>query len=395
MARRKETKRKKETGLEEYKANLGKDPRTGKLVRKSFYGETLAEAKEKAEEYKISIRLGLVSREHVGFDEWCLRWLETYKKGMVKGSTYYLGYLNNANNHFIPHFKDTLLDSIKQIDIQAFFTAKKDYSHHMLKKMRGHLHSIFESALDNELISRNPVRNIKLPAGRPSEEKKTYSKAEADTIIEFAKTHEQGMGPLIVLKTGLRRGELVGLKWSDFDFKSKLLHLQRSVADAMVDGKYTQIVEEGDTATKNHVRDIPFDEELNEYLHAQKEIALEFKKVRQTRRAKRNGTPLPPLEDMDNDNDYLFMRKRDLVQSPGNYAQHQYAHFMDDLTTAHPALERLGLHELRHTFGTLLREKGVDIYTIQKVMGHADIEMTSNIYVHNDIEVLRKSLHLS
>lgn len=394
MARRKETKRKKNNNLEEYKANLGKDLVTGKLIRKSFYGETLADAKEKAEEYKISMRLGITEKEYIGFEDWCKRWLVTYKKDIVKGSTYYLGYLNNVNNHFVPYFKNMNIDSIKQMDVQAFFNSKKDYSHHMLKKMRGHLHSIFESALDNDLIGRNPVRNIKLPAGKQSGEKQTYTKEQADKVIAFAKTHEHGIAPIIVLKTGVRRGELMGLRWSDFDFANKVLHLQRSVADAVIDGKYTQIIEEGDAATKNHVRDIPFDDELKDYLVPKKTEALENKIVRQTRRAKRKGTEPPPV-DIGNDDDFVFMRRQDLVQSPDNYAKRQYAYFLDALTAKHQGLERLGLHELRHTFGTLLREKGVDIYTIQKVMGHADINITSGIYVHNDIEVLRKSLLLS
>lgn len=51
-------------------------------------------------------------------------------------------------------------------------------------------------------------------------------------------------------------------------------------------------------------------------------------------------------------------------------------------------------HELRHTYGTLLRENGVDIYTIQKVMGHSDISVTADIYVHNDINVFRKQMKL-
>lgn len=51
-------------------------------------------------------------------------------------------------------------------------------------------------------------------------------------------------------------------------------------------------------------------------------------------------------------------------------------------------------HELRHTFGTVLREKGVDIYTISKVMGHSDISITSKIYVHNDLDVLKKAMKL-
>lgn len=57
-------------------------------------------------------------------------------------------------------------------------------------------------------------------------------------------------------------------------------------------------------------------------------------------------------------------------------------------------LPYLTLHELRHTYGTVLRENNVDLYTISKVLGHADVGVTSKIYVHNDIEVLRKALNL-
>lgn len=66
---------------------------------------------------------------------------------------------------------------------------------------------------------------------------------------------------------------------------------------------------------------------------------------------------------------------------------------MNDLIEAHPEIPQLGIHEMRHTYGTLLRERNVDIYTIQKVMGHSDIEMTDK-YIHDDVEVLRKALNV-
>ena len=64
-----------------------------------------------------------------------------------------------------------------------------------------------------------------------------------------------------------------------------------------------------------------------------------------------------------------------------------------------PMFERLGLpdlppHNHRHTYGTELRAKGADVYTIQHAMGHADVRITSKLYVHNDIEVLRNNMHL-
>lgn len=57
-------------------------------------------------------------------------------------------------------------------------------------------------------------------------------------------------------------------------------------------------------------------------------------------------------------------------------------------------IPKLTPHELRHTYGTLLLEKGVDIYTIQKVMGHSDVSVTADVYIHNNINVLRKQLKI-
>jgi integrase len=68
--------------------------------------------------------------------------------------------------------------------------------------------------------------------------------------------------------------------------------------------------------------------------------------------------------------------------------------FMDK-TVAPQDVPSLTAHELRHTFGTALRRRGIDIYTIQKIMGHKDINMTIEIYVHNEVEVLKKSLGFS
>ena len=78
--------------------------------------------------------------------------------------------------------------------------------------------------------------------------------------------------------------------------------------------------------------------------------------------------------------------------SPNTYDKY-FSKFMNELVEK-AGLPKLTPHELRHTYGTIKREEGIDLYTIQKVMGHADISVTASIYVHNDIEVLRKQLKL-
>jgi integrase len=64
---------------------------------------------------------------------------------------------------------------------------------------------------------------------------------------------------------------------------------------------------------------------------------------------------------------------------------------MSDFHKIYPEIQPLTAHELRHTRGTELRRNGADIYTIQKLMGHKDINVTANIYVHDDVETTRKA----
>lgn len=85
---------------------------------------------------------------------------------------------------------------------------------------------------------------------------------------------------------------------------------------------------------------------------------------------------------------YVYPNPKGAVQSPVVFSCNLARH-MDKLP---PDITRLTVHEMRHTYGTALRRRGVDIYTIQKIMGHKDIKMTSELYVHNEAEELKKAL---
>ena len=88
----------------------------------------------------------------------------------------------------------------------------------------------------------------------------------------------------------------------------------------------------------------------------------------------------------------MYVIGNDGVLSPSTYNR-SFEKFMEKMCKEID-VPRLTPHEIRHTYGTLSRARGVDIYTIQRVMGHSDISVTASIYVHNDIEVLRKQLKL-
>ena len=151
----------------------------------------------------------------------------------------------------------------------------------------------------------------------------------------------------------MRRGELLGLRWQDVDFENRIISIEQSYCDG-VDGDEPDL----EVKSKSSRRKIPIDDEL-----------------------------VCNLKDLPRTSEYIFP-----YTSAKAYGSHisRVLHRMANECE----LPYLSLHELRHTYGTVLRENGVDLYTISKVLGHADVGLTAKIYVHNDIDVLRNALKM-
>ena len=351
-------------GLYEVKITIGKGF-DGKLIRKSFYSSvSKADAKAKAEQYKIGQAVYKATGELpepsvMTFEKWINKWLDTYKKGVVKDHTYHFTYKSNIDKYLIPYFGKAHLMDIQQIDIQKYFNTVRSESGEPLAKSTLDKHklilkSMFDAAIDNDLCYKNPVKNIRFQHVSDKAEKKVWTKDQAEKAEEYARRHFR-LDIVLYLNTGLRRSELLGLKWTDIDFAENTLHVQRAV----VQTKGQIVIDRPKSATSDRI--VPFSESFGKYLRK-----------------------------FQSDNEYVL--GTDGVMSPATYAK-QFSKFMDKMSKDInvPALTP---HELRHTYGTLKRAAGVDIYTIQKVMGHADISITADIYVHNDINVLKKQLNL-
>lgn len=134
------------------------------------------DAKAKAEQYKISRAAYELTGEQLTensttFETWSRKVLESLR-GTIKDSSYNLTYRNSIEKHLIPYFGKHRLADIKQIDIQNYFNAKgKELTLETLKKHKMALNRIFESALLNEIISRNPCISIKLKSSVQAAEK--------------------------------------------------------------------------------------------------------------------------------------------------------------------------------------------------------------------------------
>lgn len=350
-------------GTYEYKATIGREY-DGKAIRKSFYSPiSLEDAKRKAEEYKIKRTVidtfGATEEtaSDISFAEWSKKWLTVYKKPYVTENTYLLTYENFVVNHIIPYFKVAKLKNIRSIDIQRFFDQKqKELSQSSLDKLHLCLFGIFDKAIDNDLIVKNPAKNVVYKSAKEKNVKKVWN----DEQITLAKNFFADVLPeaVLMLDTGLRRGETLGLMWSDIDFKNKTLTVRRSVTDKQRGG-----IEISPPKMESY-RTIPIQTSLCELLNS-----------------------LP------HSSEYVFPNTRNVPQSPRAFSK-RLKNAMQRLCEQYPDISQLTAHEMRHTRGTQLRRNGTDIYTIQKIMGHKDINVTANIYVHDEVEATRKAANI-
>lgn len=347
-------------GLYEVKITTGK-ALNGKLIRKSFYSDiSKADARSKAEQWKIEREVAAQTNsafieKDMDFSSWADKWLEIYKKPRVSENTYNGTYLLYVEKHLKPYFKTADLKSIKPADIQKFYDSKSDLSKSALHKISICLSSIFETAIDNDLCYKNPTRFVEYTSKREPNKKETFTDEQIDLFYKHARSEMPGA--VLLIETGLRCGELMGLRWSDI--YDDAIHVERSIAISKVKGEFSIRPPKW-----NSFRAIPLSEEAKNALRA-----------------------------LENDDEYVFPRRPGIPYTPRTWGRY-FHNYMMELHKKEPSLPILSPHELRHTCGTRLRRHGVDIYTIQKVMGHKDLKVTTEIYVHNEIEVLRKSMGL-
>ena len=345
-------------GLYEVKITTGKTL-DGKLIRKSFYSSISKEdARQQADEWKIAREVanrtgaGFVDRNK-SFSDWADRWLEIYKKPSVSENTYNGTYKLFVEQHLKPFFGHTSLTNIRPADIQKFYSEKRSLSESTLHKMSLCLNGIFETAIDNDLCFKNPARSVSFVSNQLPKDKQVYTEEQYRALCRIARHNNPAV--VLLLETGLRCGELCGLRWNDIH--DGAIFVERSIAINRAKGY--------------EIRPPKWDS---------------YRAIPLTPKA-RNA-----LRRMKNDDLYVLASgKPNVPYTPRTWAK-ILSRYLVPIHESNPNIPILSPHELRHTCGTRLRRKGVDIYTIQKVMGHKDIKMTSEIYVHNELESLKKAM---
>ena len=265
-------------------------------------------------------------------------WYDVYKKPYLRENS-----LNSIkyvlNLHILPYLGGYRLRDITPMQIQAVMARLSDKSNSLQAKALVHLRSIFQAAEENGLVAKSPVSAMLKAGGKRTSEKTALTPQESRLLLERVENRRAKTFLLTALHTGMRRGEIVALKWEDIDFKAKVIHIRRNA----VMGRYETTVSD-EMKTKAAKRDVPLSEELEAWLLAQKRNAHSQYVI-----SMQNHKPLTKSS-------YKSMWK---------------------------LIER-ELHILRHTYITRLFEAGLDIKEIQYLAGHTTVEMTLRVYTHYD-----------
>ena len=350
--------RKRKDGRWEGRYTVGHDPETGKAIIKNVLGKTQAEVKEKlkkAIEENVGIDYGRAKTYTVG--SWLEVWMENYAKIKLRPSTFKTsqGFLKN---HIKPQIGGIPLADLTSLDLQRFYKHLLDGGRvdriEAKKKPKGlapktvrNIHqmigSAYNLAMEQKLVTRNPTQGCALPKVE-HKEMKTLTADQLSTF--FREARDSGVYELyyLDLATGLRRGELLGLKWTDIDLDHGVLKIQRAISRQ--NGK----VVEAPLKTKNAYRTLPLSADAISVLKMQKCKVGNSEWVFPSP----TGGPMSP-------DSVLHMLQRVLKRA---------------------GLPRIRFHDLRHTFATMALQNGVDVKTVSSMLGHYSAGFTLDTYAH-------------
>ena len=341
---------------------IGRDD-NGKIKRKEFTGKTQQEVKKKLEEYKKEMLLGTISSDDkITVSEWYHTWLFDYRIKDLKPKSFekYEGIYRN-------YIKDSELGKIKLKDlrathIQRYYNKLQDTKPiSTIKGINTRLKPCLGEAEKQGYIQKNYCKMVTLPKDNNKKTIQVLTQQQQKLFIEAIKGHKLEVLFLIALGTGLRLGELLGLKWSDIDFNTGILTVNRTLSRVknQTTGKY-EIIEQT-PKTKNSNRTIPVP---NDILNKLKEHKKNQSKQR-----------LLIGEGYINNN-YVF------TDDIGNPIDDKRPGRNLKSTLAKLSIDPIKFHALRHTYATRLFEANVPPKTVQVLMGHYDISITMDIYTH-------------
>lgn len=329
---------------------------------KTVYGKTQKEANLKAEEIKAQLRKGLDISNSNTFELWAEHYL-VLKRAETTETQY--NTIKSRLDIWVESIGSNNIQNIRPVDLQAVLNRiaannpykNKPSSKKTVVSYMQIVRAVFDYAIDNRVIEYNPAQRLKTPMSASKEERRALTLEERHRIMEFEHRGKPAM--MLMMFSGLRRGEATALLWSDIDFKRKTITVSKAYDFKQ---KTTKLPKNG------KVRKVSIPTILVDYLktlsqdstfvitnaHGQQMTDDSWRRLMQTY-----------LHDMN-------LKYGSFIKKPSKYAPVKIPMVIQPFTP----------HCLRHTFCTMMYEAGVDLYTAKEQMGHADVQTTLNIYTH-------------
>ena len=367
-----------------YRIILSWTDETGKRERKSIpTGLAVKGNKKKAE-----IMLSEAKKEHEAilkrmprldnllFADFMEKWLEAVRHDTKKPirPTTFGGYQVNVQKIIAPYFrkKDTLLIELTADEINEFYDdqLERGITGMTVTKYHANISSALKYAVKEGYIPYTPMGRVE----RPSTLRfvgKFLKQSEAVRLFEVVKDHKLELGVIFGAFYGLRRSEVIGLRWEAINFEENSISIEHTVTEALIDGK-RQTIADDKTKSKSSYRTLPLVPAVRAKLLAVK--------AEQDANRKICGKSYNKA-----DSDYIY------TDSLGNRIKPNY------LTSAFPefivknGFKRMRFHDLRHSCASLLLANGVSLKEIQEWLGHSDFAITANIYAHLEFDSKLKS----
>ena len=288
-------------------------------------------------------------------DAWFDYWIGI-KKQTVRPNT-----VRNYSERYERNIKgvigNKLLTDVKPIHCQKIFSdmADEGYKTTTIYQTRIALYNMFEFARENDVLIANPCKkSLKSDMGKPSDKKEALTIDVQKKFLEAVVGYSYENQYRFVLQTGLRTGELIGLKWSDIDFENRTMKIERTMEYRYKVGEWRV----GPPKSKSGYRTIPLTDEAIRILENQ--------------RSKNKSLKLVPMEWKD----IVFLCRKGTPVKNSTYDTGLFK-YCDRV-----GIPRFSMHVLRHTFATRCIEGGMKPKTLQKILGHSNIGITMNLYVH-------------
>ncbi len=360
--------RKKPNGRWEGRYTQGIDSVTGRAIQKSVSARTQAECKEKlARAIRDNRGIPINYNEDYTVAEWCRLWFETYSKPVIRPNTAKT-YANAIENHIIPALGGIKLKRLTSIQIQQLYNESrtsgrvqrwKDQTNTALtgssvRRIHMVLSSALRQAVKERLIPYNPCDNCRIPP----KEKKEMTILPSEKLGAYLREAEQyGVLPMFFLElsSGLRRGELLALRWDDLNVKDRILSVSKQVT--RIDGELVAT----EPKTRNSIRRVALSRQAVELL------------VRE--------------HEQHPDNPLLFPSPR----TGGYWSPDAVSRINRKLLAKAGIEEHVRFHDLRHTFATMALSSGVDVKDALQYAGPLQRRVhPGHLYPHHQRDAERR-----